>query len=263
MITTRWAERGGNVRESRPKGIEAILGSYGTRRSFTLRLLYSWLTMTMLFTFPWPLAVIIADAPTDAVWETPLDWFQVRLLPPAVMAAIVAWLWVLSPVPSDLLRRDRLLAPFRSGRVWPQVMVFLLGMIVLTSVLMMLENAGGALRLVVLTVAEAAVIVILVSGYMHSAFDVLLEEYREAAASLASVMLYAMTFGIRGALATTSEEVVTGDQLVVAMSAGIVAGAIIGAVMVALRNRSGSLLPGFLALWLAFLLLPLPDFYRG
>ncbi|HUG15893.1 MAG TPA: hypothetical protein VMM78_12855 [Thermomicrobiales bacterium] len=251
------------MKEPRLKGQEAIVARYGTRRSFILRLLYSWLTMTMLFSFPWPLAVLIAEAPGGSPWTTPLDWFQVRFLPPALIASIAAWLWTLSPVPSDIIRRERLLAPFHSGRVWPQVMVFLLGMIALTAILLLVENTGGALKLILLTAAEAAVIMILISGYMHAAFDTLLEEYRSIAATLPVLLLYALTFGMRGGLATASEEVLAGDQFVVAMSAGIVAGVIIGAIAVFLRHRSGSLLPGFLALWLVLLLLPLNDFYGG
>jgi hypothetical protein len=259
-MSETWEE---SVQDPRLKGTEAVVARYGTRRSFTLRLLYSWLTMTMLFTFPWPLVVLIADAPTGPPWNTPLDWFQIRFLPPALIAGIAAWLWVLSPVPSELILRERLLAPFRTGRVWPQLMVFLLGMIVLTSILMMVENTGGALKLILLTAAEAAAIQILISGYMHGAFDLLLEEYRVVAANLSAILLYALTFGMRGAVATASEEAVGGDQLIVAMSAGIVAGAIIGTLSVMLRNRSGSLLPGLLALWLGLLLLPMPDFYGG
>lgn len=247
-------------RAPRPKGYDALTARYGSVRSFTGRLLYSWLTLTMLFLFPWPLAVLLAGATGQSSWETPLDWFQVRFIPPALVAVIVAWLWSVSPVPTDTMQRARLLAPFRTGRLWPQVMVFFLGMIVLTSVLMMLENTGGALKLTLLTCAEAAVITVLISGYMHSAFDVLLEDFRSGAPV---VMLYALTFGIRGALATATEEVLGQDQLFVALSAGIVGGALIGAAAVFLRNRSGSLLPGFLALWLLFLLLPIADFYGG
>jgi hypothetical protein len=242
----------------RLKGQEAIVARYGTRGSFTWRLLYTWLTLTMLYSFTWPLLVLMSSAPGVSPWDTPADWFQLRFLPPALIAVIAVWLWRLSPVPTDTIRRERVVATFRQGHVWPQVMVFLLGMIAVISFLLLIENPGGAIKLITLTLAEAAVMQILIAGYMHGAFDLLLKDARSSAPV---ILLFALTFGMRGGLATIEEDILLQEQFIVAVSAGIVGGAIIGAVSTFLRARTGNLMPGILALWLGLLLLPLPDFY--
>jgi uncharacterized protein YciU (UPF0263 family) len=248
------------VSTTRLKGEEAIVARYGSRGSFAGRLLYTWFTLTVLYAFTWPLLVLMTAAPGTAPWDTPLDWFQLRVLPPALIAVITAWLWRLSPVPHDPIDRSRWLSPFRQGRIWPQVLVFLLGLTVVISFMLVLENPSGALKLITLTLAEAAVIQMLVAGYVHGAFDLLL---RRPQSNLPAILLFALTFGMRGALATVDEDVLAQEQFVVALSAGIVAGALIGLVAVFLRNRTGSLTPGIVALWLGLLLLALPDFYAA
>jgi hypothetical protein len=248
------------VSTTRLKGEEAIIARYGTRGGFTGRLLYTWFTLTILYAFTWPLLVLITAAPGETPWDTPLDWFQLRVLPPTLIAIIAAWLWRLSPVPHDTIDRNRWLAPLRQGRVWPQVLVFLIGLTLVISLMLLIENPGGALKLITLTLAEAAVIQILIAGYMHGAFELLL---RKAQANLPVILLFSLTFGMRGAIATVDEDVLVQEQFMVALSAGIVAGALIGAVSVFLRNRTGSLTPGIVALWLGLLLLALPDFYRS
>src|SRR5688572_8915808 len=45
------------------KGHAAMLARYGTTRSFTMRTLYTWLTLTMLYLFTWPLLVLLTAAP--------------------------------------------------------------------------------------------------------------------------------------------------------------------------------------------------------
>jgi hypothetical protein len=245
---------------TRLKGREGIVARYGSVRSFTLRLLYSWLTLTMLWTFAWPLLVLLTSAPGVTREETPTGWFQLRLLAPLLTAAAAGWIWHLSPVPTATADRGRMLALVRAGRVWPQVLLFLVGLPLVLSGFLLAEDAGGALKLISLTLAEAIVIQIILSGYLHGAFDLLLPDSRP---ELPVIGLYALTFALRNTLAASAEETLPQGELLLAASGGIVAGALVGVVSVWLRARSGSLLPGILALWLLFLLLGLGDFYES
>jgi hypothetical protein len=246
-------------RGGRLKGSGAIEPRYGSTRSFVLRTLYSWLTMSMLYLFAWPLMVIYFDAPAVPPEETPIDWFQVRLLAPALIAAVVIWLWQLSPAPAGTVARDRALALFSHGRVWPQALLFLLGTPLVLTGFLLAEDPGGAVKLALLTLAEALAIQALNSGYLHAVFELVLDPAR---ATLAATGLYAATFAIRASMVVAAEEAGTGDQYTLAIAAGVVVGALVGALSGWLRARSGSLLPGALALWLAFLILSLGEFYE-
>jgi hypothetical protein len=242
----------------RLKGEDAVVARYGSVRSFMLRTLYTWLTLTILALFTWPLLVIYADAPAVAPQDTPLGWFQFRLLAPLLVAGAAAWLWQLSPAPVETGSLRTALGLFQRGRVWPQLLVFLLGTIVVIAIFLLVEDTAGALKLLSLTFAEAAVIGIVISGYLHAAFDVVLHDDR---ANLAAIGLFALTFVIRGVVAIASEADVSQAELISAGIAGLIGGALIGGVVTMLRSRSGSIVPGILGLWLLFLLLGLSGFY--
>ena len=248
-----------SARSGRLKGREAIDPRYGSQRSFVLRTLYSWLTMSMLFLFAWPLMVIYLDAPGVPPHETPSDWYQLRLVAPALIAVLAAWLWQLSPAPAETLSRGRALALFREGRVWPQALLFLLGTPLVLTAFLVAEDPAGGIKLALLTLAEALAIQVLTSGYLHAAFDIVLEDGR---ANLAAIGLYAAAFAIRASMVVAAEQAEAGGDYTLAIAAGIVVGVSVGGVSSWLRARSGSLLPGILALWLTFLMLGLGDFYE-
>lgn len=245
-------------RGARLKGRGAIVPRYGSQRSFMLRTLYSWLTMSMLYLFAWPLAVIYLDAPGVPPRETPLDWYQVRLLAPLLIAALAAWLWQLSPAPAETIGRERALAPFRTGKVWPQALLFLLATPLVLTAFLLAEDPAGALKLALLTLAEALAIQILTSGYLHAAFEIVLEDGR---ANLATTGLYAATFAIRASMVVAAEQSDASPDYTLALVAGVAVGVVVGGAAAWLRARSGSVLPGILALWLTFLMLGLGDFY--
>ena len=246
-------------RGGRLKGRGAIVPRYGSERSFMLRTLYSWLTMSMLYLFAWPLAVIYLDAPGVPPHETPADWYQLRLLAPALIAVLGAWLWQLSPAPAGTLSRDRALALFRQGRVWPQALLFLLGTPLVLTGFLLVEDPAGGVKLALLTLAEALAIQILTSGYLHAAFDIVFEDGR---ANLAAIGLYAAAFAIRAMMVVAAEQSEASADYSLAIAAGVVVGVIVGSVSTWLRSRSGSLLPGILALWLTFLMLGVGEFYE-
>jgi hypothetical protein len=247
-------ERGGRL-----KGREAIEPRYGSLRSFTLRTVYSWLTMSMLYLFAWPLAVIYLDAPGVPPHETPVDWFQIRLLAPALIAVVGAWLWQLSPAPAETMSRRRATALFQQGRIWPQALLFLLGTPLVLTGFLVAEDPAGGIKLALLTLAEALAIQVLTSGYLHAAFEIVLEDGR---AHLAAIGLYAAAFAIRALMVVAADPSDAGGDYTLAIVAGLVVGAIVGSIATWLRVRSGSLLPGILALWLTFLVLGVGDFYE-
>ncbi len=246
------------ARLARAKGRDAIIARYGSERSFALRTLYTWLTLTILYLGVWPMLVIYAGAPGVDPEDMPLDWYQPRLLAPLLTAVAAGWLWRASPVPTDTADRERVVALLRRGRLWPQVMLFLAGTIAVVALFLLAENPGGGLRLLLLTLVEATVIGVVVSGYLHGALDLLLRPRQSA---LAASGLYALTFAMRGMLATASQE--PGGDALIALAAGLLAGLLIGLVAAGLRAASGSIVPGLLALWLLFLVLGLSGFYGG
>lgn len=245
------------VRRTRAKGQDAVVARFGSERSFVLRTLYTWLTLTFLYLGVWPMLVIYAGAPGANPEDTPLDWYQLRLLAPLLTAAAAGWLWHVSPVPTTTAARERVVELARTGRVWPQVLLFLSGTIVVVTLFMLGESASGGVRLLLLTLVEAAVIGIVVSGYLHGALDMLL---RPGQAALAASGLYALTFAMRAMLAVASQE--SGGDVLVALAAGLLAGALIGLAAAGLRAASGSIVPGILALWLLFLLLGFSGLYE-
>jgi hypothetical protein len=241
--------------DSHRKGYAAIEARYGDVRSFTLRTLYTWLTLTVLLSFGWPMLVVYADAPGVLPQDTPADWFQLRLLIAAGVAAVGGLLWRLSPVSTDTAQPGRGLALFSAarGRVWPQVMVFLAGLLVVLSALRLADDPAGAAQVIALGLAEALAVQLILCGYLQGAFELLLEDYR---ATLATLALFALTFAIRGGLASATEESVGQDSFTLALLAGGAVGVLAGGVSLLLRNRSGSVLPGILAHWLLLGILP-------
>ncbi|RIK46593.1 MAG: hypothetical protein DCC58_02645 [Chloroflexi bacterium] len=239
--------------EPRPKGLPAALARHGSVRSFVLRTLYSWFTLTILFTFTWPLLVVYFDAPAVSIDETPLDWFQVRFLLLLLTAIAAGWLWWVSPAPVEVANPERFTALFRRGKAWPQAIVFLVGLSLLLALLLVLENPAGGGKVVAFGLVEAALIQVLLAGYMQSFFELVLDDARSY---LASLGLFALTFAIRGGLASTTQDDLGQDLFVVALLAGAVVGLVAGGLSLFLRARSGSIVPAVFVYWLLFSILP-------
>jgi hypothetical protein len=241
------------VSEARPKGLPAAIERYGSLRAYVLRSLYSWLTLTILFTFTWPLLVVYAGAPAESVVDTSGGWFQIRLLLALFTGAFSTWLWWVSPVPTEVGQPSSALALLRRGKVWPQVLVFLLGLALLLCVLLIIADPAKGLKVASYGLVEAVTVQVLLAGYMHGTFELVLEDSR---AYLVTLGLFALTFAIRGGLASATQDDFGQDLLIVAAFAGAVVGLVAGGLSLFLRARSGSLLPGVLAYWLLFYILP-------
>lgn len=241
------------MNSERPKGLPAAIHRYGSLRSFMLRTLYSWFTLTIFYTFTWPLLVVYANAPAVAPEDTPGSWFLVRLALALVACVAVLWLWWVSPAPVDAGRPAAALALLRRGRIWPQVVVFLAGLALLLVSLLTISDPQTGLKAASLGLVEALTVQALLAGYLHSTFQMVLADGR---AYLATLGLFALTFAIRGALASATQESAGQELLIVAALAGAVVGSIAGGISLFLRARAGSLLPGVLAFWLLFYILP-------
>lgn len=243
---------------NRLKGPAAARERYGSVRSFVLRTLYTWFTMTLLAQSAWPLLVLQLDAPGVAPADTPLDWFQLRLLAPVLVALLAAWLWRLSPVPHAALDVAPAMALMRRGRLWPQLLLILSGTLLLLLFFTLLEAPGGGLKLALLALAEAAVIQVLCSGYLQSLFGIFLPTWRPA---FLATVLYMLTFALRALLGVADEATVGSAELLAAALAGAFIGLLLGGISATLRARSSSLLPGTLFLWLVFVAFGLADVY--
>ena len=237
---------------ARPRGLDAAIERHGSLRAFILRTLYSWLTLTILFTFTWPLLVVYADAPSVIAEDTPGGWFQIRLLFALLTCIAAAWLWWVSPAPVDAGRPERALALLKRGKIWPQVIVFLAGLALLLSAVLILGDPAKGLKVASFGLVEALAVQILLTGYMFGMFAMVLEDSR---AYLATLGLFALTFAIRGGLASSTQDDLGQDLFIVAVAAGAVVGLAVGGVSLLLRARSDSLLPGVLLYWLLFYIL--------
>ena len=242
----------------RLKGRDAARERYGSIRTFVIRTLYTWFTMTLLAQITWPLLVLQLDAPGAPPSDTPIDWFQLRLIAPVLVALLAAWLWRLSPVPHGPLQVAPARALLHRGRIWPQALLLMAGTLLVLVGFALLENPAGGLKLTSLALAEAVVIQILCSGYLQGMFALLLPTWRP---TVLATMLYMLTFALRALLALADEATVGSTELLAAALAGAVVGLLLGGVCAVLRSRSTSLLPGTLLLWLVFVAFGLADVY--
>lgn len=244
----------------RLKGRDAARERYGSIRTFVIRTLYTWFTMTLLAQITWPLLVLQLDAPGSPPADTPIDWFQLRLIAPVLVALLAAWLWRLSPVPHGPLQVAPARALLHRGRIWPQALLLMTGTLLLLVVFALIENPAGGLKLTALALAEAAVIQILCSGYLQGMFALLLPTWRP---TVLATVLYMLAFALRALLALADEATVGSTELLAAGLAGAVVGLLLGGVCAVLRSRSSSLLPGTLLLWLVFVAFGLADVYES
>lgn len=228
-----------------------MMTRYGTLRSAAGATLFSWINLTLLLTFGWPALVVFFDAPSVAIENTPLDWFVLRLGFVVTGALLTVVLWMLSPAPVAVATLRSVAGIARRGMIWTQAVLILTGISVLLSVLLLLADPDPALKVISFGLLEAIAVQTLLSGYMKSAFDVLVPGRQ----SFLSVLgLFAAFFALRSfALAVVATG--GGENEVLALLAGGVLGAVYGAVSLLLRDRSGSLLPGILLHWAALYLI--------
>lgn len=227
-----------------------MIARYGSQRSAAGSTLFSWLNLTVLLAFGWPALVVFFDAPAVSIENTPLDWFALRLGVAVVGGGLTLLLWKLSPVTAQVATPQAVGDIFRKGIFWTQAVLFLAGVSLLLSALLLEADAGPATKVVIFGLAEAIAIQALLSGYMKSALDVLFTSWQSFIYGLG---LFAAFFGLRSfAFAVTAAG--GGENTILALLAGGLLGAVLGVVSLLLRDRSGSLLPGVLLHWMVFYL---------
>lgn len=225
-----------------------MIARYGSSRSAAGSTLFSWLNLSLLLAFGWPALVVFFDAPAVSIENTPDDWFALRLGVAAAGAGLTLLLWKLSPVTVHVATRRAIMGIFRKGIFWTQAVLFLAGVSLLLSALLLETDPGPASKVVSFGLVEAIAIQALLSGYMKSALDVL---FPIRQSFLYVLGLFAAFFGLRSfAFAVTAAN--GGENTILALLAGGLLGVAFGVVSLFLRDRSNSLLPGILMHWIVF-----------
>ncbi|CAN5207431.1 hypothetical protein BH23CHL1_BH23CHL1_26140 [soil metagenome] len=222
-----------------------MVARYGSPRSAVGSTLFSWLNLSLLLAFGWPALVVFFDAPTVSIENTPADWFALRLGVAVVGGGLTLLLWKLSPVTVYVATSRAVVGIFRKGMFWTQAVLFLAGVSLLLSALLLEADPGPAGKVVVFGLVEAIAIQVLLSGYMKGALDVL---FPSRQSFLYVLGLFAAFFSLRSfAFAVTASG--GGENTILALLAGGLLGIVFGSVSLMLRDRSGSLLPGILVHW--------------
>ncbi len=233
---------------------DALIARYGDARSAMLRTLYTWLNLTLLAVFGWPALVVFVDAPDATPELTPTDWFFVRLGILLVTAVLLARFWYVNRIPTGILRLSSMVALFSRGKIWPQVILFLLSLTILLSAVLLFRDTGPALKILSLGLLTTLIVQGLNAGYVYSTFQILEVERNRLRGTV--VILMGLTFASSAAteagIAINSESV----EIAIAFVAGAGLGCIIGVVSVLFRERSESLAPAVLAQLLALSVVP-------
>lgn len=216
--------------------------------------MYTWLNLTILLTFGWPALVSFFGAPAGTPDETPAEWLLPRLMIPLVTGLLVARFWRTSQVPADVARPKAALRLFTAGQVWPQVVLFLTGLLVALAIYIVVVDPAAGLKVLLLGLAETLVIQMLVAGFVKSTFEVL--DAEPLRAFLICTGFFALTFAARSGIAAAQQSSPGEVSIMAATLAGVVAGGLVGAVTLFLRDRSGSLYPGVVAQLLVVAIIP-------
>lgn len=227
---------------------------FGSERGATVRTLYAWLNLTLLLVFAWPLLVVFFDAPSVTPADTPGDWFALRLAAPVLVTAIALRIWWASGAPRHVAVRAGLRDLAASGQLWIQVTAFLAILTVVLAVVLLLSDPTAAAKVLLLGLFEALAIQLIVPGYVKTTFEAL--EADPGRAFWICVALLALTFALRGTMVAAVEPDVAPEVVAGAAIALGLAGVLLGAAFVYLRDRTGSLLPGFLLAWLVLAIVP-------
>lgn len=228
-----------------------LVAHYGSVRSTVGSILFLWMNLSILLAFGWPVLVIFFDAPAFAIEDTPADWFVLRFGIALVGALLTVFFWKQSPVSMQVASRNAVVGIFGRGVVWTQMLLILIGVSLMLAVLLLTSDAGPAAKLICFGLVEAFAIQALFCGFVKSAFDALFNRWQ---AFLAVVGLFAVFFGLRS-LSFSIAAIEANQNEMLALMAGAVSGAVLGAGSLLFRNRSGSLLPALLLHWTIFYLL--------
>lgn len=228
-----------------------ILARYGTQRVAIATTLFAWTNISLLLAFGWAALVVSFDAPAVGAELLPVDWFIVRMAIIIIAAGLTFQFWRSSMVPMTSATITAARNTYRKSMLWTQGMLFLTGISLALAILLLMINPGQAGKLLLFGILEVFVVQALFNGYVKTMLEVMLDRSR---ATLIVIGLFATFFGLQSfAIAVTA--VNTGQNYWLALLAGAFLGAMVGIVTTLLRDRSGSIWPGFLVQLLVFSLL--------
>jgi hypothetical protein len=227
-----------------------IIARYGSERGAIWSTLFIWVNLSLLLAFGWAAMVVAFDAPAVGVETLPADWFVLRWLIVTAAAGLTILFWRTSQVPTYSMSREAVEAIFQRGILWTQGTIFLMGVTFVLAALLLLANPQQAAQLLSYGVVEVFAIQALFTGYVKTAFDILLDRAR---GFWIVTGLFAAFFGLQSmAIAITAVD--AGQNYLLALIAGAFLGGAVGSVSLMLRDRSGSILPGILFQLLLFYL---------
>jgi hypothetical protein len=223
-------------------------------RSLTLRVLNLWLNVTLLYLLAWPLLNVVFDAPQETVAELPLGWFIVYLAPALAVLVLATRLWRVNQLPSEVVQPTRALALLKFGGWRGQAVLFLVGLTLVTSVMLLLAAPADGAKVLINGLIRAAALQVLISGYVKTMLDQLGADPRRT--YWFGVGMFAFTFAADTAVQAAVRQNASLDMLPIAFAAGTLLGLLLGLASLSLRDRTGSLAPALLLQLLMLTILP-------
>ena len=214
-----------------------------SERLETFKRLYRWLNLTLIQQAVWPLLVLLAGAPADPVEGTPLSWYLARLAAP-VAAAILAFVYLRQRPPGTAAPtapdgvRGALVSQARFALLTLPLMVVVARVAVGPEV--------PAVKLAVYGLADVAAFHLINFGVVPRSYP------RADQGWMAGVLLFGLSWALRETLLVGVG--VAGGSMAIAFAGGLVAGLIVAAVCLGLRDRLGAL-PAAAAHWLVVYLI--------
>lgn len=224
------------------------------RRNATVRVLYAWFNLTLIYVMAWPLLVIAFDAPLDQPGELPFAWFLLYLVPPLVVLAVEVRWWRINSLSTAPLQWQRAVVMLGQGGWQRQLAVVLVVLPLVCTVLLFAAEPLGAAQALGAGFVRALALQLLIAGYANGMLAQL--GAHPSRIYWIGVGMFTVTVAAETAIAVAARQSPALDELLLAFSAGALLGALLGFASMSLRGHTGSLIPGVLLQLLLFGLLP-------
>lgn len=214
-----------------------------SERLETFKRLYRWLNLTLIHQAIWPLLVLLAGAPAEPIEGTPSSWYLARVAVP-VAAAILALVYLRQRPLGPAVSRE---ADGAGGALVTQARVALLALpVMVVAARVAVGPEEPALKLAVYGLADVAAFHLINFGVVPRSYP------RADQGWMAGMFLFGLSWALRETLLVGVG--VAGGSLAIAFAGGLVAGLIVAAACLALRDRLGAL-PAAAAHWLVVYLI--------
>lgn len=224
------------------------------RRNATIRVLYAWFNLSLIYVMAWPVLVVAFDAPLDQPGELPFAWFLLYLVPPlAVLAVDVRW-WRINRLSTEPLQWQRAAVMLGQGGWQRQLAVVLVVLPLVCTVLLFAAEPLGAAQALGAGLVRALALQVLIAGYVYGMLAQL--GAHSSRTYWLGVGMFTVTVAAETAIAVAARQNPGLDELLLAFSAGALLGVLLGFASMSLRGHTGSIIPGVLLQLLLFGLLP-------